>query len=124
MGLASTLVVKVARCAWSCSLHNLAASLYDRVLLSDMRLVMHMTIWRFADTGRGLGSVARAPSAAHARPIAAMPHTATFSHLHIMRIPDWLCPSRTPYAPVWRAFVSDQGVDIRRFRGVVLTEKH
>ena len=60
MGFASTLVVNVTRCASNCSLHNLVASLYDRVLLSDMRLVMHMTNWRLAETGREFRSAAGA----------------------------------------------------------------
>lgn len=51
MGFAMTLCARVARCACNCSLQSLVASLYDSVLLSDMRLVMHMINCRLAEGG-------------------------------------------------------------------------
>lgn len=123
MGFANTLLVKVTRCASNCSLHNLVASLYDSVLLSVMRLVMHRTIWRLADTGRAVASVACALPDPSPIPNTAIPHAAALIHPHYSY--------RSPIAPaqpqfniqsgVWRAAGPDQGADIGEFCGVGLT---
>lgn len=95
MGFASTLVVKVTRCASNCSLHNFVASLYDSVLLSDIRLVIHSTSWRLAETGREATSAARALPDATPIPIATRPHAATLilTHLELIPIPNGACPA-------------------------------
>ena len=115
MGFASTLVVIVTRCAANCSLHNLVASLYDRVLLSDMRLVMHMTSWRLTETGREFRSAANPPWAANPRPIARAPHAASLVHLKFMPIPNCACAASIQHTMGIMA-----GAGVRSRRGYLL----
>jgi len=112
MGLANTLWARVTRCAANCSLQSLVASLYDSVLLSYMRLVMHMTNCRLAERGRELASAALAPSASSPRPNIAVPHAAATIRLKFMPIPNCACP-----APIQHTIGSMAGGQCRSRHG-------